>query len=139
MRVRIPGSALKEIRVLEHVLQFAADGWAEAEHLTAAEIARCRKFGFVVEKSAQKREKPKSLARVAAVQSEEASNDVQKTVPLDTVGGEAPSEPVDEAAAAPTEPPIVTVTTASSAPIQDKRPIRHSSARGAISSRKKGG
>ncbi len=48
MKIRCPGGRLagQVLKVLEHEVQFAENGIAEAGHLTDAEIDRLLRFGF---------------------------------------------------------------------------------------------
>lgn len=59
MRVSIPGGRVKSLFLLENVLTFGEDGWADADHLTEAEVQRCRDFGFRVEGTVKKPDEPK--------------------------------------------------------------------------------
>lgn len=82
MKVRIPGNkfAGQAVRILEHELRFAANGLADAEHLTDEEIQRCVRMGFEVihgtpaaAATSNRGEKPETVAS-AAVDPEEAEN-----------------------------------------------------------------
>ncbi len=50
MRIKIPNSKVKELLILENTLRFDdEEKYAKADHLTDEEVARCRKFGFVID------------------------------------------------------------------------------------------
>ncbi len=50
MRIRIPGNqGIREMHVGQSVLRFGRGGYADADHLSDAEVQRCIDFHFVVE------------------------------------------------------------------------------------------
>lgn len=53
MRVKLPGCKVRDLIILKNCLVFGDDGFAEADHLTKKEIARCRQLGFVFEDTAK--------------------------------------------------------------------------------------
>ena len=81
MRVRIPGNqGIREMHIGKSVLNFGKDGFAEADHLSDAEIQRCIDFHFIVEGGRQraKAEMPKP-SPLPFDEEEDATGDEQET------------------------------------------------------------
>ena len=100
MRVRIPGNqGIREMHVGQSVLHFGKDGYAEADHLSDAEIQRCIDFHFVVEGTRQKAraEAPKP-ASLPFDGEEDAASDQQET-------GDGEEAQGEEAGEIPAKPP----------------------------------
>lgn len=119
VKVQVPGNKHTELTVIEHVLKFGADGWAEADHLTKEELAKCRRFGFTVVEEVKKAAKAvakivdpepegpdksgeaKEAEPVTAPATEEAPEESGEPEATTPEGGNPPAEAAPVAPAAP--------------------------------------